>query len=171
MPTKHFQKAVFQEKNMWIRIRKKKKMKKNLHMQLQGSLIKKKCKVAPLQSRPVTLSEHLTHCEMKAGLLSSRNLISSMDIKHILMSWLFKNVFLSFVLNALFYTSVCCWHCRCVQQVWITIVQQFNVMAYFHYRDLLARSAPLCLEIYLGLVDHWQVSYSFYLKLFCTIKG
>lgn len=43
MPTKHFQKAVFQEKNMWIRIRKKKKkMKKNLHMQLQGSLIKKK---------------------------------------------------------------------------------------------------------------------------------
>lgn len=44
MPTKHFQKAVFQEKNMWIRIRKKKKMKKNLHMQLQGSLIKKSAK-------------------------------------------------------------------------------------------------------------------------------
>lgn len=45
MPTKHFQKAVFQEKKkMWIRIRKKKKMKKNLHMQLQGSLIKKSAK-------------------------------------------------------------------------------------------------------------------------------
>lgn len=51
MPTKHFQKAVFQEKNMWIRIRKKKKMKKNLHMQLQGSLIKKvQSSTSPVQT-------------------------------------------------------------------------------------------------------------------------
>lgn len=148
-------KLSFRKKNMWIRIRKKKKMNKNLHMQLQ----EKKCKAFD-----TLWNEGWTVEQLKSYIKYGR--------KNILMSWLFKNVFLSFVLNALFHTSVSSsWRCPRVQQVWITIVQQFNVMAYFHYRDLLARSALLCLEIYLGLVDHWQDSYSFYLKLFCTIKG
>lgn len=71
MPTKHFQKAVFQEKKYVDQDPKEEEDEEESAHATAGILNKKKCKVAPLQSRPATLSKHLTHCEMKAGLLSS----------------------------------------------------------------------------------------------------